>query len=65
MVVDLWHLLLLADTAVCDCTSVTVTMVNCTNATITMGDPAGHTLAGTEHFWYKEKFLMTLLVMCI
>lgn len=29
-------------------------------AQITMGgDPAGHTLAGTEYFWYKYKFLMT------
>ena len=34
MFVDIWHLILLADIAVCYCKS------------ITMGDPAGHTLAG-------------------
>lgn len=36
MVVDIWHLILLADITVCYCKSIT----------ITMGDPAGHTLAG-------------------
>ena len=36
MVVDIWHLILLTDIAVCYCKSIT----------IVMGDPAGHTLAG-------------------